>query len=99
VDSGTWDGLSITFSVDGLSTGAYSYEIQLNDTSGNHATDTVLVTVTPAATTTPTTTTDTTPTTATEPSPDLTGMMMIFGIGASVVIIIAIVVMLKGKRG
>jgi hypothetical protein len=28
----------------------------------------------------------------------LTGMMMIFGIGASVVIIIVIVVMLKGKR-
>jgi parallel beta-helix repeat protein len=101
VDSGTWDGLPITFSVDGLSTGAYSYSIRLNDTSDNYATDTVLVTVTPAATTTPTTTTPTTgttPTTSTEPPPDLTGMMMIFGIGASVVIIIVIVVMLKGKR-
>ncbi len=107
VDSGTWDGLSITFSVDGLSIGAYGYEIRLNDTSGSYATDTVLVTVTPAATTTPTTTTTppttttttgTTPTTSTEPPPDLTGMMMIFGIGASVVIIIVIVVMLKGKR-
>lgn len=101
VDSGTWDGLSITFSVDGLSTGVYSYSIRLNDTSDNYATDTVLVTVTPAATTTPPTTTTTTNTTTTGPTdlpPDLTGIMMIFGFGASVVIIIVIVVMLRGKR-
>ena len=104
VDSDTWDGLPITFLVDGLSIGAHNYSIRLNDTSGNYATDTVLVTVTPAATTTPTTptttpfVTGTTPTPTTGPPPDLTGMMMIFGIGASVVIVIVIVVMLKGKR-
>ena len=45
VASGNWDGSSITVNVDGLSVGVYNYTIVVYDTSGNCASDTVLVTV------------------------------------------------------
>jgi hypothetical protein len=47
VDSGTWDGTSITWSVDGLDTGTYQFTLIVSDTSANTNSDTVTVTVNP----------------------------------------------------
>ena len=45
VDSGSWDGLPITVSVDGLEIGTYNYTLSVSDTAGNQVTDTVFVCV------------------------------------------------------
>jgi hypothetical protein len=42
-DSGIWDGSAIAVSVDGLDPGTYNYTLQVFDSYGNFATDTVLV--------------------------------------------------------
>ena len=46
VESGSWDGGNITVNVDGLSVGVYLYTCTVNDTVGQYASDTVMVTVT-----------------------------------------------------
>ncbi len=46
IESGSWNGSSITISVDGLEPGAYEYTIVVTDTSGNYDSDSVLVIVT-----------------------------------------------------
>ncbi len=43
--SGIWTGSSIVINVDGLALGLFNYTVQVSDTSGNTATDTVFVTV------------------------------------------------------
>jgi parallel beta-helix repeat protein len=45
IDDDEWDGSEIVVSIDGLSYGVYNYTIFVNDTSGNSAVDTVIVTV------------------------------------------------------
>lgn len=42
---GAWTGASPVISIDGLSIGTYNYTMMVNDTSGNSASDTVIVTV------------------------------------------------------
>jgi len=43
VNSGPWDGLPITVSVDGLEIGTYNYSLTVSDEAGNLVTDTVFV--------------------------------------------------------
>jgi parallel beta-helix repeat protein len=45
IASGPWDGASIGISVDGLDLGTYNFTLGVLDTSGNNASDTVMVTV------------------------------------------------------
>ncbi len=45
VESGAWTGDNITVNIDGLGVGAYNYTLVVYDESGNHASDTVIVTV------------------------------------------------------
>ncbi|MCY3414012.1 MAG: right-handed parallel beta-helix repeat-containing protein [Candidatus Heimdallarchaeota archaeon] len=46
IDSGSWtSGLAITFDIDGLGLGVFTYQITFYDTSSNSASDTVIVTV------------------------------------------------------
>jgi hypothetical protein len=47
VASGSWNNSQIVYHLDGLVTGAYLYTLYVNDTSGNVATDSVLVVVNP----------------------------------------------------
>jgi subtilase family serine protease len=47
--SGDWDGDHVILSLDGLEVGVYFFTVRVNDTSGNIAEDTVLVTVVPAS--------------------------------------------------
>ncbi len=47
VDAGSWDGTSISWSVDGLEAGTYQFTLIVVDTSGNSNTDSVIVTVNP----------------------------------------------------
>ena len=49
-----WDGTSITIGIDGLADGIYTYICGVNDTEGNSASDTVIVTVTSSEVTPPT---------------------------------------------
>jgi phosphatidylserine/phosphatidylglycerophosphate/cardiolipin synthase-like enzyme len=42
-----WDGSSISFDIDGLGVGTHIFEITIYDETGNSASDTVVVTVTP----------------------------------------------------
>jgi FlaG/FlaF family flagellin (archaellin) len=46
IDSGSWYGLGITVSIDGLEPGEYNFTAVVTDTSGNTATHTTIVTVT-----------------------------------------------------
>ena len=43
VDSGSWDGSSITVSIDGLEVGTYNYTLSVSNEAGNQVTDTVFV--------------------------------------------------------
>ncbi|MGQ4874798.1 MAG: DUF3344 domain-containing protein [Promethearchaeia archaeon] len=45
VEQGPWDGSIITINIDGLTLGSYNYTCYVNDTSGNSANDSVIVTV------------------------------------------------------
>ncbi|TFG13140.1 hypothetical protein EU537_07470, partial [Candidatus Thorarchaeota archaeon] len=63
--SESWNGTVILIDVDGLAVGIYNYTLEVSDTSGNTAADTVIVTVTSSNTTT--TTQTTTETSSTEP--------------------------------
>ena len=43
VNSGSWDGSSITVSIDGLEVGTYNYTLSVSNEAGNQVTDTVFV--------------------------------------------------------
>ena len=47
VDSGSWDGSSITVSIDGLEVGTYNYTLSVSNEAGNLVADTVFVYVRP----------------------------------------------------
>jgi parallel beta-helix repeat protein len=57
VNSGQWNGSEIIVNVDGLDIGTYNYSIIVTDTSGQCASDRVIVSVIPVIITTTTTTT------------------------------------------
>jgi hypothetical protein len=92
--SGSWDGSSISVSVDGLAGGTYNYTIIVADSSGNLVIDSVSVAVLGETTLTTTPTTTTTPTI---PLGDPTMIIVIVGAGGAVVIIIIIVYIFKKK--
>jgi N-acetylneuraminic acid mutarotase len=81
VNSGSWDGSSITVSVDGLSVGSYNYTVVVFDTSDNSNSDTVIVTVTSPST---------------EPPPFPMEIIVIAS-GAVVVVILLVIVLRKRK--
>lgn len=88
IDSGLWNGSNLAVNLDGLGIGAYNFTILLYDTSGNSASDSVIVTVT-APETTPTT-------------PDgnqlIDPMLLIIAGAASVVVLLILVVVFMKKR-
>ena len=106
VDGGAWDGGDIQVNVSGLVLGVYNFTLIVYDTSGNQASDTVIVTVNAAVTTTiPTTTTTTENTntttgtigTSTGPQPDQP-MLLVISLTGFGVMSIAILYALHGKR-
>ncbi|MCK4484377.1 MAG: hypothetical protein KAU89_06110, partial [Candidatus Thorarchaeota archaeon] len=94
VVSDSWDGSSITVEVDGLSVGVYNYTIVVHDTSGNWASDTVLVTVLPQASTTTTTTTSTTITDG-----DVTGLVILFLSVGGIGVVVVVLILMRHRRG
>jgi parallel beta-helix repeat protein len=99
-----WNGLPITYSVDGLATGIYNYTIVIVDTSGQTAINTVLVTVQEASTTpttteptTTATTSDSTTTTTGTGTPLDTSLILMVSI-ASVAVILVVVFLIFKKR-
>jgi parallel beta-helix repeat protein len=105
-ETGSWEEPSIVIDIDGLSIGQYNYTLLVNDTSGNVAIDTVIVSVTEIVTMTTTTTiTDTTTTTTTtnETTTDTDGtipldliILWLAGIGG-VCGIIALIMVIKRR--
>jgi parallel beta-helix repeat protein len=84
-----WDESSITVEVDGLSVGVYNYTIVVYDTSGNWASDTVLIIVLSQTTTTSTTITN----------GDVTSLVILFlGVGGIGVVIVVLILM-RHRRG
>jgi hypothetical protein len=90
----SWNGSSITVDVDGLSVGVYNYTIVVYNTSGNWASDTVLVIVLSQATTTTTTTTNTTTT-----SGDMTGLIIVFLGAGGIGVVIVVLILMRRRRG
>jgi len=103
IRTGPWDGLHLTVNVDGLLTGVHNFTLVVEDTSGNSAKDTVLVTVTSDTTTTTTETTDTTTsnTGTTTGLPILGDMMTLFIFlgGSGVALIIVVIVVVSKRKG
>jgi len=89
----TWDGSTISYSIDGLSVGTYSFKLRVIDTRGYDADDTVQVIVTAASVITNTTTTTTTTTSGFN-----IDMNLVLFLGISSISIIVIVVVLKLRR-
>ncbi len=90
VASGTWDGSSISLSIDGLDVGVYEFFITVTDYIGRTVTDTVLVTV--LSSTTGTTTTDTTG------AGGDTSQLLIIAAVAGVLLLIVLVLVLKRRK-
>lgn len=91
------DSESISISVDGLDSGTYNYTIVVVDVGENTISDTVMVEVLPAADTT----TDTETTTGTTTAPgdfDPLIVGIIITVGASVVIVIFILLIIRHRR-
>ena len=92
--SGSWDEGVIVIDIDGLLVGRYNYTLLINDTSGNIAIDTVIVTVTEVETSTTTTTTtmvttDTTlPESTTDEEFERVICLAILGMGAVMAIVL-----------
>jgi len=99
LDSGLWNGSNLAIAIDGLNVGVYNFTIVLYDSSGNSASDSVIVSVTQPETT-PTTstqspTTSTTPTGTSEPlDPTL---LIIAGAAGVLVLLIVVIVLIKKK--
>lgn len=90
IESGTWNGSTITINVDGLSAGIYNYTLVVLDSSGNMASDNVMVVVLAVPSTTTSTTTDTT----TLPSNNI---MLIIGLSGAGVAIVVILLVLRRR--
>ncbi|MHA1908565.1 MAG: right-handed parallel beta-helix repeat-containing protein [Candidatus Thorarchaeota archaeon] len=86
VESGDWGGSRITVDVDGLSVGSHVFTITVYDRSGNSATDSVNVTVTPII-----------PIEPPVPPVDWVLLLIIGGAIGAVVVVIVIVYFLKKR--
>jgi hypothetical protein len=91
IDSGLWNGSNLAVNLDGLSPGAYNFTIVLYDSSGNSASDSVIVTVTQAETT------PTSPTTPTGISGPVDPLLLIGGVAGVLVLIVVVIVFIKKK--
>ncbi len=92
IDSGFWNGSNLAVNLDGLSPGAYNFTIVLYDSSGNSASDSVIVTVTQPETT------PTTPTTPTgTPEPINLVLLLIAGAVGVLALIFVMIVFIKKK--
>lgn len=110
IDSGPWNGSEIVVMVDGLSIGTYNYSIIAYDSSGNHASDQVIVSVIPptittttVVTTTTTITTDTTTTTTTKQETTISSIfgpdqILMITTGAGVLVVVLIIGVYYRKR-
>jgi hypothetical protein len=112
IATNSWtDGLS--YSVDGLDTGSYTFTVIFYDLAGNSVTDSVLVTVSSGTSTTETTTTPTTGTTGTTsdtsvttttastdaPDSSLLSSVIVIAIAAgSIIIIVVVLIQIKRNR-
>ncbi|MHA2024929.1 MAG: hypothetical protein ACW98U_03415 [Candidatus Thorarchaeota archaeon] len=92
VESGGWNGGSLSIIIDGLANGTYVYEITVFDNVGYSASDSVNVIVTEAPPTTPTT-----PTTGPGVPLDPTTLLIIAAAAGVVIVIVLVVVMRKKK--
>ncbi|MHA1390490.1 MAG: DUF4350 domain-containing protein [Candidatus Thorarchaeota archaeon] len=92
VDSGNWNGGTISIDIDGLTNGTYAYEITVFDNAGYSVSDIVNVHVTVA----PTTPTNTTGDGGGVPG-NLTTLLIIVAAGGVVIIIVIVLVMKKKK--
>ncbi len=103
IDSGLWNGSSFDVIIDGLEVGVHLYTLFVNDTIGNSASDTVLVTVTQPATTPTSTSTGTTSITITTTSSTTGGQLIdsmtlvIAGAAGILVLLIVVIVLMKKK--
>jgi hypothetical protein len=103
IDSGSWDGSSISVSLDGLAVGVWNYTLVVQDGMGYTIGDTVFVTVLvqTAPTTTTTTTTETTTTTTTTQVPPPIPPMVIAAAsgGIGLVVLLAALFLLRKRKG
>ncbi|TFG27758.1 hypothetical protein EU527_18190 [Candidatus Thorarchaeota archaeon] len=93
VDSDLWNGSNLAVNLDGLNLGTYNYTIILYDTSGNSASDSVIVTVAEPETTPPPPTTTTT-TGVTQP---IDPMLFVIAGAAGAFVFLIIIVLMKKK--
>jgi hypothetical protein len=91
IDSGLWNGSNLAVNLDGLSPGVYNFTIVLYDSSGNSASDSVIVTVTQPETT------PTSPTTPTGTSEPIDPMLLVAGIAGVLVLLLVVMVFIKKK--
>jgi hypothetical protein len=91
IDSGLWNGSNLAVNLDGLSPGVYNFTIVLYDSSGNSASDSVIVTVTQPETT------PTSPTTPTGTSEPIDPMLLVAGIAGVLVLLFVMMVFIKKK--
>ncbi len=101
VNSSNWvSGVIIVFSLDDLSlpVGVYNFTLIVNDTSGNEATKTIIVTVSSAQTTTDTTTTASPTTTTTVPTTTPSSIAPAWSVPFTLFTLVVMVFFLSGKR-
>jgi len=96
IDSSLWNGSNLAINLDGLSVGVYNFTIVLYDSSGNSASDSVIVTVTQPETipTSPTTNSNTTNGGST---PIDQTLLIIVGVAGVLVVLIIVIVLVKKK--
>ncbi len=92
IDSGLWNGSNLAVNLDGLSPGTYNFTIVLYDSSGNSASDSVIVTVTQPETTP---TSPTTPTGTPEPIDPM--LLIIAGVAGVLALLFVVTVFIKKK--
>lgn len=87
IQSGYWEGSSVSVNVNGLFAGVYNYTLVVSDQSGNQVSDTVMVVVTPSTTTTPTPTE-----VVTVPEEDFIPVIMLGLVGLVAIVFVVIVI-------
>jgi hypothetical protein len=92
IDSGLWNGSNLAVNLDGLSPGTYNFTIVLYDSSGNSASDSVIVTVTQPETTP---TSPTTPTGTPEPIDPM--LLIVAGVAGVLALLFVVTVFIKKK--
>ncbi|TFG29619.1 hypothetical protein EU528_09435 [Candidatus Thorarchaeota archaeon] len=95
IDANLWNGSNLAVNLDGLSVGVYNFTIVLYDSSGNSASDSVIVTVTEPETTPTSPTTSTSTTGTSEPIDPM--LLIIAGAIGVLVLLIVVIVLIKKK--